>query len=85
MLLFDILIIYQLVAPIIVLDFKERKLQHQFKKISFSSISSLILKSNFKLEITHNGGKTVIYIGNVKNVKRLILILKKEFGEKLVI
>lgn len=85
MLLFDSLIIYYLIAPTIVLDFKERKLQHQFKKISFSSISSLILKNNFKLEITHNGEKTVIYIGNVKNIKRLVLILKKEFGEKLVI
>mgnify|MGYP000273331627 CR=1 FL=1 len=84
MLLFDISIIYHLVAPTIVLDFK-KKLQYQFKKISFSSISSLILKSNFKLEITHNGGKSVIYIGNVKNVKRLVLILKKEFEEKLVI
>lgn len=85
MLLFNISIIYHLVAPTIVLDFKEKKLQYQFKKISFSSISSLILKSNFKLEITHNGGKSVIYIGNVKNVKRLVLILKKEFEEKLVI
>lgn len=85
MFLLNIFIIYRMITPIILLDFRERKLQHQFKKINFSSIDSLILKSNFNLEIMYDREKIIISIAGIKDIKRLVLILKKEFGEKLVI
>ena len=80
-----ILIIYYAVTPVISLDFKEKKLQNRLKKINFTDIESIKLKSSFNLEINYEKKKVAIDIAAIKDIERLILILKKEFGEKFII
>lgn len=80
-----ILIIYYAITPVISLDFKEKRLQYRLKKINFTDIESIKLKSSFNLEINYEKKKVTIDIATVKDIERLILILKKEFGEKFTI
>lgn len=80
-----ILIIYYAITPVISLDFKEKKLQNRLKKINFTDIESIKLKSSFNLEINYEKKRVTIDIAAVKDIERLILILKKEFGEKFII
>ena len=82
---FYILIIYYAVTPVISLNFKEKRLQYRLKKINFTDIESIKLKSNFNLEINYEKKKVTIDIATVKDIERLVLILKKEFGEKFTI
>ena len=60
-------------------------MQCRLKKINFTDIESIKLKSSFNLEINYEKKKVTIDIATVKDIERLILILKKEFGEKFTI
>lgn len=77
-------VIYHLITPTLTLNFKEKKLCYSLNRIAFSSIDTLKLKNNFKLEVNYKNKKILIDVGKIKNNKRLILILKKEFGEKFI-
>lgn len=69
--------------PTIILNIQDKIFEYNSKKVKFEDIISITIQKDNRMCLKYNADTIMINIQEIKNLKKLILILKKELNEKI--